>query len=643
MYNVSQNFIDQMRETVRHIYGKVQVDYTDPFLDQSITVSANEEARISHKEQVADALTEPTKKYASLDGSWVLDGTYSLAPTNALDGEMGWWGAKLADASGLFTVPYPMLTVTFTARPIDSLKVVADSQRAEYPVNFIIKLYNASDTLLYTHTVIDNNSVEWKTPITPVTQVSKMTLEISKWSHPGRQVKIVEFFTSIQEIYVDDNIFEIGLLEEREVSQGSLPVGNISSNEIKISLDNSDRHFDVGNTMSSLYGLLKPNRRIKAWLGVKNNDLIEWAPMGVFWSSDWSAPEDSVEVSTTGRDRLELLTKSDYSTSQVQVNKTLYQLAEAVLQDAGLNVSEYWIDAELQNYVVPYSYFESDSHRETLRVIAEAALGQVYCDREGIIRVEGFNYTQSRIEEVTQTVFLEGSFPAEIEGIEAYGISADDYFSKDNPTKTDEIANYIEVETQPLRTDTAKEQYRSNEAIIMTAGRVYSLTAYFNDTPCINATASLEGATNTTITSTTYYAWGANIKLTNSGAITENVILVINATPLKILNKDKAIAQDATSILDNGKIKFTFPANPLIQTIDRAQQIADGLLASYKNPRRDLSLDWRGNPALLLGDIITTPDYQKGNLDKRGYYYITKQDIQYNGALSAKLEGRRAL
>ena len=70
----------------------------------------------------------------------------------------------------------------------------------------------------------------------------KDALEIikTKWSEGNRQAKILEFFTGIKETYETDDILLINLLEEREVSQGSLPVGNISSNEIDIRLVNEN-------------------------------------------------------------------------------------------------------------------------------------------------------------------------------------------------------------------------------------------------------------------------------------------------------------------------------------------------------------------------------------------------------------------
>ncbi len=621
MYPVSQEYLDNIKANERCVYGRVAIDYTDPFLDQSISIAASEEANVSYPVQTADAVVEPYAKYAALDGVWVLGQDWALAPgpEEAKLKQMGWWGEQLAGAGGAFSVPYPTLTVTFFSRPITKLQVVGDNKRGEYPVDFTIRLYDAADTILHTEIVTGNATVTWNKILNdPITQVTKMVLEITKWSHAGRQAKVLEFFTSIQETYEGDDILMIHLLEEREVSQGSLPVGNISANEISVRLDNSSRKFDAGNTQSPLYQTLKANRRIRAWLGVDTTTGMKYVPLGVFWSGDWTVPEDGVYAQTTGRDRLELLRKSTYSASQVQQSKTLSDLAEAVLQDAGLAAEEYWVDTELQLFTVPYAYFEPQSHREALRKIAEACLGQVYCDRDGIVRVEGTSFLTSKI---TSDLTL----------------TADDYFRKDNPVKWSEIANYIEVETQPLRPTVLQEVYKSNEPVDIAAGQTLNLTVYYNSPPCIDAVASLEGApAGCSITDAAYYAWGANITLlssTNAGTFT----LVINARPLQVMNKEKAVAQDADSVVDNGLLKYTFPENPLVQTLKVAQTIANTLLASAKLARRDLEAEWRGNPALLLGDRVTVADKNEEN-----DYFVTRQEIEYAGALRARLNGRRA-
>lgn len=337
----------------------------------------------------------------------------------------------------------------------------------------------------------------------------------------------------------------------------------------------------------------------------------EEVPLGTFWSGDWTAPEGEIYVQTTGRDRLELLNQSTYS-SQVRQNVTLYDLAIDVLEDYGLE--HYFVDEELQNTVIPYAYFTPQSHREALRKIAEASLGQCYCDRDGLIRLEGYSYLQSKTE------------PDIV-------ITRDDYFMKDNPNNYMQIANYIEVETQPLRPAPTEEVYRSSEPVSISAGETISITAYYNSEPCIKPVASVEGVGS--IAEVTYYSWGADVKVTSS--VAGEFELVINAKPLKVQGAEKVVAKDDDSIRENGRIKYTFPKNPLVQTRRQAQQIADNLLAYFKDPRRDLTIEWRGNPALLLGDRVRIVD-EYGGED----FFITMQNIEYDGGLKVYMEGRKA-
>jgi len=559
--------------------------------------------------------------------------------------------------------------------------------------------------------------------------------------------------------------------------------------------------------------------------------IIEYVPLGVFWSGDWSVPEDGLYAHTTGRDRLELLRQSTYDTSEVEQDKSLYDLAVDVLSDAGLTVDEYWIDPMLENFIVPYSFFAPQSHREALRKIAEASVGQVYCDREGIIRVEGpgivkglsfdgvddyiaiinplnqepseqvwtveawvkiknkqrqtlisgFNrglflsyYTANkmllycnsslyaygnfdlldnqdhhvayvfRLPDKYMKVYVDGNdvtgsisssypFPLgistnltisqetddttggtidgevyevriwntartqqqiqdnmnkeltgneegligywkfnegtgltaydsaganhgtihgatwtygqydmtfKIDAATAFKITPDEYFRKDNPAKWSEVANYIEVETQPLKPEAMTEVYSSSESVPIAAGQEVVITAQYNYVPCIDATASLKNApTGAQIVKEIYYAGSAEITVSSTASGTFE--LVINAKPLKVQNKELVVAQDAGSIGENGIMKYTFPGNPLVQTRQMAQIIADTILSFYKDPRNDIEMDWRGNPAIELGDVIAAPDYRQGGVDKWGYFLVTRQELEYTGALRARLAGRR--
>ena len=275
MYPVTTDFLDKMKADRRQVLARVAIDYTDPFMDQSIAIEASEQANVSYPQQTYDRVDQTTRKYACLDGTWDLTtGEYHLAPSadQLTQQQFGWWGAQFADQNGYFASPYPTLTVRHMPRPIRQLKVVGDTAREEYPVDFTIKLYAQDDTLLKTENVTGNDQVNWSKALEPpVLDVAKQVLEITKWSHAGCCAKIVEFFTSIREVYETGDLISIRLLEEREASQGSLPVGNISSNEITLALNNEDKKFDIDNEQSPLKNLLKPNRRIQVWLGISED------------------------------------------------------------------------------------------------------------------------------------------------------------------------------------------------------------------------------------------------------------------------------------------------------------------------------------------------------------------------------------
>jgi hypothetical protein len=341
----------------------------------------------------------------------------------------------------------------------------------------------------------------------------------------------------------------------------------------------------------------------------------EWVPLGTFWSLDWDSPDDSLEAIVTARDRMELLRKSTFQTSQVLQNKSLYELAEIVLQDAGLMPDEYIIDTALQNIVVPYSWFNPVSHREALRLIAEAGLAAAFQNRDGKIQIESF--------------LISGDEPV-------LEITEDDYFPPlSAPSRQDQVANEIIVDTQPLRPATTSEEvYRSNEPITIPGSSTKTVTAFFNQPPVIEAAAYLDSPpSGVSIVDVTYYGWGASIKIQNTNATDKQVTLVIQGKPLTVQNKERAIARDEASITENGVLRYEFPANPLVQTLAQAQAIADTLLASVKDARRDIEVEWRGNPALELGDRVTV---------KGQDYHVIRQEIVWEGALSARLSGRRA-
>ncbi|MBM7624789.1 RCC1 domain-containing protein [Sporohalobacter salinus] len=218
----------------------------------------------------------------------------------------------------------------------------------------------------------------------------------------------------------------------------------------------------------------------------------------------------------------------------------------------------------------------------------------------------------------------------------AYLIDKDNYRSKNQPSKSDEMANKIIINTQPLVPLSEQQVYEKE--LTLSVGEIKNITAKYDDSdiPVIDSIASLTGNTNSTINSTEYYAWGADITIENTGSSEETFTLIINAKPLEVQGIEKVTAKDEASIREHEEIKYDLEENHLIQKEEMAQQIADIVLASAKDPRRDVELDWRGNPALILADLITVPEYSD-----YGNFYVTRQNLEYDGALTANTEGRK--
>jgi hypothetical protein len=301
---------------------------------------------------------------------------------------------------------------------------------------------------------------------------------------------------------------------------------------------------------------------------------------------------------------------------------SLYTLAVRVLKNAGLTPNQYWIDPELLEYQIPYAWIDKKTHRECLRLIAEACAGQVYMDPNDILRIEGPSYLEN------------------VKTISVTELNADNYFGKSNPAVYASIANYIEIMTQPLVPATiAEEVYKSGDSESIAIGQVKTLTVFYTKKPVIEASASLSSQpAGTTITSATYYAWGAVVEVTGGGTA-GTFTLTITGKPLEVKGGKLVVAKDDQSILENGKLFYELPDNPFIQSEEFAQKLADKILALSKDPRRDFAADWRGNPALELGDMFTAPD-SKTTVDN---YWITSQEFTWDGTLSAKIKGKKVL
>jgi hypothetical protein len=228
----------------------------------------------------------------------------------------------------------------------------------------------------------------------------------------------------------------------------------------------------------------------------------------------------------------------------------------------------------------------------------------------------------------------------------SYSITQDDYFKKQQPAKYEELVNYIEITTQPLKlATTIEEVYKSKDVITLNPSATDTVEVLYSKPPVKNAVITIteSDSVNVTITDVEYYPFGAYVEVHNSGGTVAHFKLVSNGYPLEVSGQQIIVKKDDASILENGLLKYSYKNNHLIQSASIATKIAERLLASYKIYRKDVSLEWRGNPALVLGDTIRVPEYKKNGLDIQADFVVYKNQLEYNGTLRARTEGRKVV
>jgi hypothetical protein len=248
----------------------------------------------------------------------------------------------------------------------------------------------------------------------------------------------------------------------------------------------------------------------------------------------------------------------------------------------------------------------------------------------------------------------------------AYIINQDNYFQRLQPAKSEELVNVVEVAANPLAIqDFADEYYKTSTPIYIANGATITEEIKYSEAPLLDAEAhayyvpetltteappigqdlqydDTTGKISSTELSTTteYYAWGARVTVTNDFGADGFYVIVVSGYPLKP-NKQIMTAQDDDSIAENGILKYKYSDNHLIQSRVIAQDIADELLATYVVPRKDVSLNWRGNQAIELLDEIQVPEYLKNGINTQGTFFIYKQQLEYDGTVTQKTDGRK--
>jgi len=585
----------ESKATVRRPIAKVVVTWTDPLIDLSLDTVQSENNRVSYPEQISDLVTDvPKKWFHTNDTDVILDGTFFAMPSTLLEArkyQVGWWGTQSAGVAGEFAEPLPTIASTFTKRPVYGFVVAGDNALNEFPVDFTVTVFTKNGKDEYgepiyvpvrVYPVTGNTLLKFSATFdNPYLTAAKIELQVSKWSAPGKIIKIVEFYTAVVETFYADDLFYMNLLQEFEGSEGTLPVGNISCNEMDINFQNLTDRFFSENTDSDIHTFIKRNRKMEPFFGFRYpNGEEEYVAKGLYWSGDFTVGDNDTGAQTTARDRFELLRKKDFPWEEVfpevLANVSLKSLTETVLNSVTAYMYDFFFDiSDLDDfYFVPHfdpEFFKGQTYFDVIKDLVTAGLSYAYMDLPTTDEIDEngpLNKDMLRVKKLT-TVFPIDALPED-----AIEITKDDFIEKVQPAVTDSMANTINVIYKVFEKESPEDPENPDKMV------------------------------------------GEELPITRS---------------------------DEDSIVEYGIMNYDYKSSDLIQTSSLAIAIANNLLVSFKIPKRDIELQAFGDVTLKLADQVEIPEYQKNGIDKRGIFALTKLGIQWDGSLRMPISGRKLI
>ena len=346
MLSITDGYKTAVVGDVRRMLIKAQLDIVDPDITYG-TVNSSGEAAFSKGQQLHDKELYLNSRYATLEpGRWLLDGSFRLIPDDPaqLTGEVGFVGDVLSGDDGTFASPvYAELTfsncsilqacsVYFSDDPIDGI--------AE---NFSVAVYSGS-TAVYTKEFTGNTDVSVSLDGFTVYDPTAIRVTVTKWSLPGRRLRIAEIIPGVYEEWTDDILASINIQMRGNFACLSIPYGTCT-----LRMDNLGRRFEPRNK-SGIFQSIEERQAIPIAIGCELADgTVEYKRAGVFYQANggWKTGDNAMTMQWDLVDIVGLLADREFKAPSTMPTTLAGWLAALVAQLGANFANKYHVD---QNY-----------------------------------------------------------------------------------------------------------------------------------------------------------------------------------------------------------------------------------------------------------------------------------------------------
>ncbi len=279
----------------RNMFMKAVLEIVDP----DITFGApngSGAAAWSKPEQLHDKELSLNSRYATLEpGRWVLDGSFRLIPDDPaqLTGEVGFVGDVLSGDDGSFASPvYAELTFSNCSILQACSVYFSDDAIDGIAEDFSVAVYSG-DTAVYTKDFTGNTAVSVSLDGFTVYDPTAIRVTVTKWSLPGRRLRVAEIIPGVYEEWTDDILASINIQMRGNFACLAIPYGTCT-----LRMDNLDRRFEPRNK-SGIFQSIEERQAIPIAIGCELSDgSVEYKRSGVFYQANggWKTGDNAMTM-----------------------------------------------------------------------------------------------------------------------------------------------------------------------------------------------------------------------------------------------------------------------------------------------------------------------------------------------------------
>lgn len=340
MLDITDGYKHAIVGDVRRMLIKAVIDISDPDMTFG-DINSSGSASFSKGEQLHDKTMELDSRYATLEPNrWVLDGSFRLIPNDPvqLAGEVGHVGDLLSGDDGIFASPV-WAELSFSNVSILQACSVYFSQDSVDGVaeDFTVSVYSG-DNAVYTKAFTGNDAVSVSLDGFTVYDPTAIRVTVTKWSLPGRRMRIAEIIPGIYEEWTEDVLASLDIQMRGNFSCLAIPYGVAT-----LRMDNLDRRFEPRNR-AGVFQSIEERQGIPIALGVElESGSVEYTQVGVFYQANggWRTSDNEMTMQWEMVDIIGLISEREFILSG-SLPTTLGGWVQAIVNQLGVNFADKW-------------------------------------------------------------------------------------------------------------------------------------------------------------------------------------------------------------------------------------------------------------------------------------------------------------